>query len=283
MPVVVHEKNVLALGQIPVSGSKTVGCTDRFRIYSVGGTQGKSLHEQSRVSPRSSRCNAMARKQVEKPEVKQPAQSKPVELVKVSQPVAGSGLAAKLTALGSKSPKKAKTPTLELDAKTVGINVSKIRGLKTALDAAKAEYEAACEELTATVAPKYRDYVRRVQYVSSAHVSDGTEDLLISWKDAYSKIPLEVRDELVKIIGPEKFGLFIETGAEIKIKTADESVISKVVEVLEKSGLVEHFEIEGFLKPSTKFTQERFKLFSDEQNGQLDPLVKQYKASVRVR
>jgi isoleucyl-tRNA synthetase len=231
----------------------------------------------------------MAKKKATLPESKTPeATTGKVDAVKIegtlapkpTAPVTSSvvGLLAGLQ--GKKS--KAKTPVMDLVEQTKG-EVAKLRELHSALEAAKVAYTDAAEKLIASVQPKYREYVRNIAYVSSVHVSDGQADLLVSWKDAYSAIPLDIKAEIETVVGAEKFKEFFAITAKIEATTADETVIKQVVELLQKSGLMGHFEVEGFIKPTTRFTQERFKAFTADQNGQLDPLVKQYKPSVRIR
>lgn len=189
-------------------------------------------------------------------------------------------LADKLAGLSNKK-SKAKTPVLDITEPVAGI-VDRIRALHDDMEHAKEKYTEATEELIASVQPKYREHLRKVAYVSSVNVTNSREDLLVTWRAAYSAIPLEVRKEIEEVIGKEKFDLWFSTSASINITTAKPDIIEKVMDLLQKSGLMEYFKVEGFIEPSAKFTQERFRAFTAEQNGKLDPLVKQYKPSVRV-
>ena len=200
---------------------------------------------------------------------------------KVEAPKTTTTLADKLAGL-SKGKTKAKTPVLDLVEPVPGIVAKAVR-LHKEYQEKKAEYEALQAELIEAAGPKYREYLAKVQFVNTALVTNGTENVSLTWKDAYSSIPLAVRSEIEAVVGEAKFKDFFATTASINLTTADEAVINKVVDLLEKAGLLGQFEVEGFIKPNTRFTTERFKVFTSDQNTQLDPLVKQYKPSLRVR
>jgi len=203
-----------------------------------------------------------------------------LELVSVEKK--SSGLDAVLASAEVKRP-KSKSPMLEIKEPIPGI-IKKISGLKAALEDAKAQFEAAGKTLTDVVLPLYRSYIVN-SFVNSVHITDGLADLLLTWKHAYSKIPLEQAGDIRQVVG-EKYGELFKEVAKVEVRTEvmdNEALLSELIGKIGAENFAKYFSCERFIRPTERFTEERFRVLSKEQNEALDPLVKQYAAALKLR
>ena len=153
-----------------------------------------------------------------------------------------------------------------------------------AAKSAKADLELSEEELLQEVTPVYVTKLKET-YVTSAKVSEGDIEATISWKDAYSKVPIEKGDEIRELIG-EKFEDYFKEINEIVVKddvAANPKLLEELIKAVGPDTFSKYFDVAQHIKPTTRFTEERHRTLSPEVNGQLDVTVRQYKPAVRVK
>ena len=153
-----------------------------------------------------------------------------------------------------------------------------------AAKAAKADLELSEEELLAQVSPVYIERLRDA-YVNSARVNEGNIEATISWKDAYSKIPVDKIDEIKDLIG-DKYEEFFKEVNEIVVKedvASNPNLLEELIKAVGPDTFSKYFDVAQHVKPTTRFTEERHRTLSPEVNTQLDITVRQYKPSVRIK
>lgn len=150
--------------------------------------------------------------------------------------------------------------------------------------AAKAELELSEEELLSSVKPEYVKTLKD-RYVNSARLAEGDVEATVSWKDAYSKIPTEKAEEIRNLVGDQYEDYFKEVN-EIVVKedvAANEDLLTRLIEAIGPDTFEKFFDVAQHIRPTSRFTQERYRELSPEVNNQLDVTVRQYKPAVRVK
>lgn len=150
--------------------------------------------------------------------------------------------------------------------------------------AAKADLELSEEELLSSVKPEFVKTLKE-RYVNSARLVEGEVEATVSWKDAYSKIPTDKADEIRDLVGSKYDDYFKEVN-EIVVKedvAANEDLLAKIIEAVGPDVFDKFFDVAQHIRPTTRFTQERYRELSPEVNNQLDVTVRQYKPAVRVK
>jgi hypothetical protein len=153
-----------------------------------------------------------------------------------------------------------------------------------AAKAAKADLELSEEELLGEVTPQYTSKLKE-RYVNSARVIEEDVEATISWKDAYSKIPIEKSDEIKKLTG-DKFSEYFKEVNEIVVRedvASNPKLLEELVEAVGPDTFSKFFDVEQHVRPTTRFTEERHRTLSPEVNQQLDVTVRQYKPAVRIK
>jgi hypothetical protein len=153
-----------------------------------------------------------------------------------------------------------------------------------AAKAAKADLELSEEELLQEVTPAYVTKLKET-YVTSAKISEGDIEATISWKDAYSKVPIEKAEEIRELTG-EKFEDYFKEINEIVVKedvAANPELLEELIKAVGPDTFSKYFNVAQHIKPTTRFTEERHRTLSPKVNGQLDVTVRQYKPAVRVK
>lgn len=153
-----------------------------------------------------------------------------------------------------------------------------------AAKAAKADLELSEEELLNEVTPVYVERLRD-SYLTSARISEGDTEATVSWKDAYSKIPIDKIDEIKGLVG-EKYDEFFKEVNEIVVKddvASNPNLLEELIKAVGPDTFSKYFDVGQHVKPTTRFTEERHRTLSPEVNTQLDVTVRQYKPSVRIK
>lgn len=153
-----------------------------------------------------------------------------------------------------------------------------------AAKAAKAEFELSEEELLREVKPQYVEKLRS-SYVNSARLVEGDVEATVSWKDAYSKIPSESSEEIKGIV-EDKFDEYFKEVSEIIVRedvAANPDLLEELIRAVGPDTFSKYFDVTQYVKPTSRFTEERYRTLSPEANAQLDVAVKQYKPSVRMK
>lgn len=153
-----------------------------------------------------------------------------------------------------------------------------------AAKAAKADLELSEEELINAIKPSYVETLKN-RYVNSARLSENDIEAIVSWKDAYSKIPTENADEIKGLVG-DKFNDYFREVNEIVVKedvASNEKLLEELITAVGPDTFSKYFDVAQKIVPKKEFTERRYKEFSAEQNSKLDMHVRQYKPSVRMK
>ena len=183
----------------------------------------------------------------------------------------------------TKKSHKPSTEMVEIEAPPGLLSKHKVK--HDALKSAKADLALSEEELLNSVKPQYREALKK-KYVNSARLTEDDIEATVSWKDAYTKIPIEKIGELKKIVGEESYNDYFEEINNIVVKadiTNDEDALAELIKAVGPDTFAKYFDVTQHVKPTTRFTQERYRNLTDETNEQLDITVRQYKPSVRMK
>ncbi len=187
-----------------------------------------------------------------------------------------------LRSAAGKSQSKPSTDMVEIPLPS-GL-LAKHRELYNAAKAAKADLALSEEELLDEVKTQYVDAVKK-HYVNSARLTGDGVRATVSWKDAYTKIPVDQKDELKKLVG-EKYNDYFKDINDIAVKpdiASDENSLAELIEAVGPETFAKYFDVSQYIKPTSKFTQERHREFTDKTNNELNVTVKQYKPAVRIK
>lgn len=182
----------------------------------------------------------------------------------------------------TKKSTKPSTEMIELEVAPGLLSSHKVK--YDALKSAKVDLALSEEELLSAVKPQYREAIKK-KYVNSARLSEDDIEATVSWKDAYTKIPVEKTSELKELVG-EQFHDFFEEVNSIVVKsdiTSDEDSLAELIEDVGPDKFAKYFDVTQHLKPTSRFTQERYRELSSDTNEKLDVTVRQYKPSVRMK
>jgi len=149
---------------------------------------------------------------------------------------------------------------------------------------AKADLALSEEELMREVEPQYKEAIKK-SYVSSARLKGDGVEATASWKDAYTKIPLEREQELKDVVGA-KFDDYFRVVNDIQVKpeiAEDEHSLAELIEAVGPEVFSKYFNVKQHIKPTTRFTRSRHKDLDIDANEQLDVTVRQHKPAVRVK
>lgn len=150
---------------------------------------------------------------------------------------------------------------------------------------AKADLEHSEEELLQEITPAYVTRLKE-HYVNSAKVVEGDVEATISWKDAYSKVPIEKSSDIRDLVGEEKFDGYFKEVNEIVVKdevASNPRLLEELIKAVGPDTFSKYFDVAQHIRPTTRFTEERHRTLSPEVNSQLDITVRQYKPAVRVK
>jgi hypothetical protein len=153
-----------------------------------------------------------------------------------------------------------------------------------AAKAAKADLELSEEELLSHVKPQYIEHLKH-RYVNSARLSEGDVEATVSWKDAYTKVPVDKADEIKSLLGDKYDGYFTEVN-EIVVKedvVANPKLLEELINAVGPDVFAKYFDVAQHVQPTSRFTQERYRDLTPEVNTQLDATVRQYKPAVRLK
>lgn len=149
---------------------------------------------------------------------------------------------------------------------------------------AKAELELSEEELLSHVKPEYQKTLKE-RFVNSARLAEGEVEATVSWKDAYTKVPSEKETEIRDLVG-NKYDDYFKTVNEIVVKedvASNERLLEELIAAVGPETFGKFFDVAQHVKPTSRFTQERYRELSPEVNNQLDVTVRQYKPAVRMK
>ncbi len=175
-----------------------------------------------------------------------------------------------------------KVPVLSVPKETEAL-VTEIRQIKEELDSLKSIFELKEAELIKTIAP-LREKLCMSGYVSSVKIPDSENlSVLLSWKDAYTKIAMDATAMIQDIVGDEKYPQFFQPDMTITVKDVSEGALTELIEAVGADRFAEYFEVERSLKPTSRYTTEYFIAFTGEQREKLSHYVRQYKPALKTK
>lgn len=205
------------------------------------------------------------------------------------------------TAVKEEKKSTSNVPVVAVDEDTRALAL-KVRNAKGEMKSATSKYESLEKDFTAKVLP-FRDELCKKGYVSSINVMDtNNKPVMITFSSSFSKIPLENKEELEKIVG-EDFENFFSQKMEISVNSeiteADLTVLIKSIALgamLSQSGKLDEviaefgadtqqfarlFGVKRWLQPTGRFNENQFTLPS-EVRDQLKSFINPYKPSLKV-
>ena len=160
--------------------------------------------------------------------------------------------------------------------------VTRIRELKRMIEGLETEYDLLGAEVTENVKGTREMLMHKNGYMSSVKIPDTNgESITIAWIDNYSKIALDKRDMLKNIL-KGMYDDYVSTNILIKVRDVDENSLRELVNMVGAENFPRFFEVERWLRPTSRFTQEQHTL-EDEIRVQLLGLVRQYKPAVKTK
>ncbi len=188
---------------------------------------------------------------------------------------------------GATAPKASKSKKSTVPVLVVGEDVKKlatrIREVKEKLDSSESEYEILGAELIGKVAPM-RDDLCKKSYQSSVRVPDSKGlSVGISWADKYCAIPSENEDALRDLAG-EAYDDYFTGSIEVSVRDISEESLTELVKAVGPERFARFFSVTKTIKPTTRFTQEQFNVYTPEQRQAFIAAgVKQFKPSIKVK
>ena len=178
---------------------------------------------------------------------------------------------------------KSKVPVLMV-SQEIREKAARLRQLKEELESTESMYDTLAAEMVEQVGPLREDLCRRQGYLSSVRVPDSKGmSIGISWSDKYSKIPAANEPALRDLTG-DRFSEYFTAAMAVTVKDISEESLTEIVRAIGPERFASFFEVERSLKPTSRFTQEQFTVFTPEQRqGFLQAGVRQFKASIKVK
>jgi hypothetical protein len=175
-----------------------------------------------------------------------------------------------------------KVPILTVSKETQE-KVSRIRELKDQLDSLTSEFEVVSAEVIEEIDSLRMDVLKKQGYSSSVKVPDSKGmSIMLSWSANYSKVPIDNKDAL-KLIAKDRFEGFFGTEIVIKVKDVSEESLKELVSTVGPEQFARFFEVERWIKPTKRYTEEFVTAFTDAEREKLSAIVKQYKPSIKVK
>ena len=176
-----------------------------------------------------------------------------------------------------------------------------LKAIKAQLNDLKAQDEIVSAKVYDQVGAFQRDLSKKGSHTASVRVKGKKgAQLLVSWKHAYSKIPMDQEDALLQLVGKDRWTRFFGTALEIIFKYPDsDQMLNDFLATLGKAALpqetdkaklveagneafLKFFTVKMHLAPKPEYTERRRVELSDEVNTKLDQLVTQYSPSAKV-
>ncbi len=176
---------------------------------------------------------------------------------------------------------KSKVPVLTVSENVMQL-AGEIRELKGQIDSLKSMFDVKEAEILTLVIPE-RERLCKSDYQSSIKVPDlDGMTILISWKDQYSKIPIETENNIKQIVDG-KYQEFFETDMNISVKkeALNETALKELIIKIGVSEFSKFFDVERWIKPTNRYTREQFIALTPEQRQALSLYVRQYKPAIK--
>lgn len=173
-----------------------------------------------------------------------------------------------------------KVPIVKVNPNLLAI-ARRVRELREEMDSAKSMFDLASEDLISSVSSQ-RSELLKGGYSSALRIPLDDGEVNVVWTDKYSKIPESQGGLIGQVVG-SKYDNYFETKIEIKVKDVSTESLTELIEAVGADRFASFFEVEKYVKPTTKFTQESCFLPKKQQEKLAELGVKQYKPSVKVK
>jgi len=140
------------------------------------------------------------------------------------------------------------------------------------------------EDVATSEVNVYRMQALKTGEYRQSYYLNGTNGkrVLIVWKHAYSNIPLEYEQPIRNIVNAQ-FDAFFYKKVEIKVKSEiSEDDLKELIKLVTPEKFAKFFEVQRSLYPTESYTRLRYQVFKDDENEQLNQLVKQHKPSFKI-
>lgn len=181
----------------------------------------------------------------------------------------------------AQKPPAEKTRSKALEVKAEGEMlelVRKLLHLKYTIQDLTSQFKLSTSELLTLIEPIRAEHSRK-KYISSMRVGSVEENVMVVWAHKYTKIPLEREEELRQMVG-ERYDEFFTTVVKIILKKTDESTLLELVGKLGKDKFLELFEVERYLYPTIRYT-ENFYTLPPTKRSMLSKMVKQAEPAIK--
>lgn len=174
-----------------------------------------------------------------------------------------------------------KVPVLTVP-KDLQEKAARIREIKDKLDSLTSEFEVLSSEIVEGIEPLRADVIQKQGYTSSVKIPDSKGMMVgVTWSSSYTKVPMDSKETLRTILGDRYDGYFAQK-LVIKVKDVGEDSLKELIASVGPEQFSRFFEVERWLEPTRRYTEEFYTALNQER-VKLAPLVRQYKASIKVK
>ena len=177
-----------------------------------------------------------------------------------------------------------KVPAIDV-ADAVKARATRLRELQNQMESLKTEFDVISADFVEDVAPLREELIRMQGYISSVKVPDTNGIFVtVTWKDAYSKVPMEMAATIINVIGQDRTEIYFENKNVITVKKdLTQEALRDLIKLVGPMDFAKYFDVDRWIEPVKDYTEDFYTKFTATERENLSPIVKQYKASVRVK
>ena len=177
-----------------------------------------------------------------------------------------------------------KVPVLDVP-ESVKATASRLRQLKEIIENATTEFDSLSADMVEAIEPMRAELITRQGFLSSVKVPDAAGMLVgVSWSSNYSKVPLDAAASIIEAIGDERTETFFSNELVITVKKdVSQDGLKDLIASVGPERFAQFFDVERWLKPTKRYTEEWYSAFTEEERAALSPIVRQYEPSIKVR
>ncbi|MFA5999989.1 MAG: hypothetical protein WC783_03370 [Candidatus Paceibacterota bacterium] len=182
------------------------------------------------------------------------------------------------------TPKKKANAIPEYNKAGVALIVDEIIALEKEITSKKTTKEEKLANLYTEIVPFRATTIQTTKtYSSSVRIKGMTGEILITFKNAYSKIAKSAEKSLRAVFGTN-YESFFKKDFEIKVKDAMKSdkAINELIEMIGKENFLKYFDVESTIKPTSKFHEEKMFDLTEVEKENIAEIVKPYAPSCKV-
>lgn len=178
-----------------------------------------------------------------------------------------------------KTKSKVQEVNLSLEHK---VKVDKMIELKTNITNNETELDLLFQEILSILEKERNNLIAKNGYFSSIKVS-GTNggNIIVSWKDKYSKIPIQNYDDLKALFDGNLDSYFAKKMTITVKQEISENDLIELISLIGAERFAKYFEVERWIEPTSKFTYEKH-LLDENIKNKVELIVKQHKPSLKI-